>query len=196
MKNTIFWIGIAILAILSFTITFNLYENNKDSITNIEEENQLIKKILTTEIQQQNFSGYSIKTDDETKAKLLNLLSNNKKLIFRIAPEYCESCIDNAIAELSTAKDKINTDNIIIIASINNNRDSLIIRNRFQNRYQYIFLSSDNYMYFKNRNEIIQSHFYTVDSTLLPTHLYIYTPTFPKRNKEYFDIIAEYINKI
>ena len=136
MKNIIFWIGITILAILSFIITFNLYNNNTDSISNIEKENQLIKKILTTEIQQQNFSGHSIKTDDKTKAKRLNLLSNNKKLIFRIAPEYCESCIDNAVAELSTAENKINADNIIIIASINNNRDSLIIRNRFQNRYQ------------------------------------------------------------
>lgn len=131
-----------IVILLTFSIYFiainrihqenyrKIVENTKNSL-NLEINRSLTRDRflnLLLKFNDSKMNNELMLTDEKGKTCKLTEKLNRKKLIFRYSELQCNVCIEQQIASLKKYKNKIGTDNILILADYSNFRNLIVFK--------------------------------------------------------------------
>jgi hypothetical protein len=165
-----------------------IYKQNKQIVEEtIPQDSRIVK--LQTIIQKQFEVENKSLTMNDTIADLLRNYTRDKNLLVLCFDKYsCSSCIDNAIADLLSFKDSIDSLNVLILFSTENKKDIILLKNKINNSFNILSVKEKD-IKFEGISENLPLHFFVLDSQLKPFCIYFYAPEFPQLNRKYFNTV-------
>lgn len=126
---------------------------------------------------------------ESQKKKLSDYFSGNNKLVLRYNEDNCSSCIDHSLEALLEYKDAIGIDNILIIATVKNNRKLKAFIDKFENlNIQIINTDSEINLPIEEYNI---PYFFMMNKDLKIKMLFVPIKELPDNTARYLDIISE-----
>jgi hypothetical protein len=126
---------------------------------------------------------------ESQKKKLSDYFSGNNQLVLRYNEDNCSSCIDHSLEALLEYKDAIGIDNILIIATVKNNRKLKAFIDKFENlNIQIINTDSEINLPIEEYNI---PYFFMMNKDLKIKMLFVPIKELPDNTARYLDIISE-----
>lgn len=126
---------------------------------------------------------------ESQKKKLSDYFSGNNQLVLRYNKDNCSSCIDHSLEALLEYKDAIGIDNILIIATVKNNRKLKAFIDKFENlNIQIINTDSEINLPIEEYNI---PYFFMMNKDLKIKMLFVPIKELPDNTARYLDIISE-----
>ena len=126
---------------------------------------------------------------ESQKKKLSDYFSGNNQLVLRYNEDNCSSCIDHSLEALLEYKDAIGIDNILIIATVKNNRKLKAFIDKFENlNIQIINTESDINLPIEDYNI---PYFFVMNKDLKIKMLFVPIKELPDNTARYLDIVSE-----
>jgi|SRR5690554_834788 len=126
---------------------------------------------------------------ESQKKKLSDYFSGNSQLVLRYNEDNCSSCIDHSLEALLEYKDAIGIDNILIIATVKNNRKLKAFIDKFENlNIQIINTDSEINLPIEEYNI---PYFFMMNKDLKIKMLFVPIKELPDNTARYLDIISE-----
>jgi hypothetical protein len=189
--NYIILIGFAVFLAVNTGISFFIYNQNKQQPTS-EQIPQNSRVIKLQSIMQKQF-------EIENRTLVINALltdslkkynRDNTVLILYLDKYSCSLCVDNAIADLLSFKDSIDSQNILIILSTENKKDAILLKNKIRNQFNILSVKEEDIKY-EGISDNLPIHFFIVDNSLKSFCVYFYAPEFPGLNKSYLNTVYQ-----
>lgn len=200
MKRFLLLLILALFTAVTAYLVQALDKKNKEikavegELTAVRLQADLLKNIVKAEASQFMLQSRSITGAEESIAALMST-EGHPKLIFRFDKYACETCLDNAIADLEQYREKIGESNILILTSFTVERDWLLLKNRLKGKYQYYNMKSDTWIRYEKEGEHLPPHFFMLTTAMKPAFFFFYTKELPELNKGYFEAVANYIQQ-
>jgi hypothetical protein len=176
-----------IVCLFSTGISLFLYKQNDNTSMVIQQDSKAIT--LQSIIQAQfEIENKSLVVNSRITDSLMKYVGDNMVLVLRFDQHSCDICKDNAIADLLSLKDNIDSQNVLIIFSTDSRKDVTILNNQIKNGFNILSIEEGD-IKFEGMPENLPIHFFVLDSNLAPFCIYFYDPEFPELNKKYLDIV-------
>lgn len=191
MKNFTFIIVGFVIGVLCINIVI-FFVGRRKTQPIIYENNSREKKMEHVMQKQFELEHRPLVLTEILSDSLNKYINNNTILVFYFNDNSCDPCTDSAIADLINYKEKIGKQNILVIISVDNRREAMLLTNQVKDHFNTLWIKN-NEMQFEGIAENSPIHFFLLDRTMVPFCLYFYMPEFPTLNKEYFNIVAKRI---
>ena len=193
------------LILMSFFLLFMVFEfrdrtHEKDKINqDIIEKNNICEStrrlitgnaFLQFETTDSKMEDFIVTSNDNSKSERLSQhLFVDNCLILRYNEDNCVSCIDHSLGVLLEYKDAIGVDNILIIATVRNNRKLKTFIDKFENlNIQIINTDSEINLPIEEYNI---PYFFMMNKDLKIKMLFVPIKELPDNTARYLDIISE-----
>ncbi|MDR0385514.1 MAG: hypothetical protein LBH60_05510 [Prevotellaceae bacterium] len=186
-------IGFALFVAVNAGISFFMYSQNRQ----LPVDEQILQNSVTAKLQsimQKQFEteGRHLAVNDKFTDSLMNYAKNNAVLILYIDRYSCSSCVDNAIADLLSLKDSIDSQNVLLILSIEGDgkKEVALLRNKIRNQFNILAVEEGD-IKLEGIPENLPVHFFVLDDRLMPFCIYFYAPEFPALNRSYLNTVYQ-----
>jgi hypothetical protein len=184
-------IGFAIFLAVNTCISFFIYNQNEQQPAKEQiPQNSGILKLQSIMQKQFEIENRSLIINNLLIDSFKNYTLNDTILILYIDKYSCSSCVDNAIADLLSFKDSIDSKNVLIILSTDDKKDAVLMKNKVRNLFNILPVKEGD-INFEGITENLPLHFFVIDNKLIPFCIYFYAPEFPVLNKSYLNIVNQ-----
>jgi hypothetical protein len=182
-------IALTIFLAGNICISFFIYNQKKQLLTDKQiTQNSIGIKLLSIIQKHFEIENRSLIINNFQADLLKNYIGNDTVLILYIDKYSCSLCIDNAIADLLSFKDRVNSQNILVIFSTENNKGVTLLKNQIKNSFNILTVKEDD-IKFDGISDHLPIHFFVIDKNLKPFCVYFYASEFTELNRAYFNII-------
>jgi hypothetical protein len=188
-QNYAILIGLFIFLLLNTGISIFIYQQNNDTKASVQTDSRFIKLQSIMQKQFETANRYFV-GNNAVVDSLKNYIENNIVLMLHLDKYSCISCIDNAIADLLSFKDSIDSQNVLIIFSTESVRDAILLKNKIQNKFKILCIR-DGDINLEGISENLPIYFCLIDNQLKPFNIYFYATEFAGLNKKYLSIVYQ-----
>lgn len=124
---------------------------------------------------------------------LLQAIGGEEKIIFYFSENSCPPCVDQELNNLKEISNRIEENNIILLASYSNKRHFNLFLKQHSLPFKAFFLNNERISF---PNEMKNIPFLTVtDSSFKPRLLFIPDKNFPEFSVQYYDVLKKRFQK-